>query len=153
MLSLETARIQAVLRRDLMSFATKTFDHVAPAQHFSRSWHQDAIAWHLEQARLGHIRRLIITLPPRHAKSIMASIAFPAFVLGHDPTARVVCVSYSADLSAKLARDCRSVMSSQWYRTAFPGAVLSRERNAELDFMTTRRGYRLSTSVGGSLRA
>ena len=151
MLSLETARLQAVLRRDLMSFATKTFDHVAPAQHFSRSWHQDAIAWHLEQARLGHIRRLIITLPPRHAKSIMASIAFPAFVLGHDPTARVVCVSYSADLSAKLARDCRSVMSSQWYRTAFPGAVLSRERNAELDFMTTRRGYRLSTSVGGSL--
>jgi hypothetical protein len=42
-------------------------------------------------------------------------------------------------------------MSSPWYRTIFPGTVLSRERNAELDFMTTRRGYRLSTSVGGSL--
>lgn len=151
MLSLESAQLQAVLRRDLMSFAIKTFDHVAPAQRFSRSWHQDAIAWHLEQARLGRIRRLIITLPPRHAKSIMASIAFPAFVLGHDPTARVVCVSYSADLAAKLARDCRSVMSSPWYRTTFPGAILSRERNAELDFMTTKRGYRLSTSVGGSL--
>src|SRR5690242_9936673 len=103
MLSLEIAQLQAVLRRDLMSFAIKTFDHVAPAQRFSRSWHQDAIAWHLEQARLGRIRRLIITLPPRHAKSIMASIAFPAFVLGHDPTTRVVCVSYSADLAAKLA--------------------------------------------------
>ncbi|MEO5938316.1 MAG: phage terminase large subunit [Sphingomonas sp.] len=151
MTDLDHARLQAVLRRDLMSFSQKTFDHVAPAQKFSRSWHQDAIAWRLEQARQGVIRRLIITLPPRHAKSIMASIAFPAFVLGHDPTARVVCVSYSADLAAKLARDCRSVMSSAWYRRIFPGAVLSRERNAELDFMTTRRGYRLSTSVGGSL--
>jgi hypothetical protein len=35
--------------------------------------------------REGKIRRLIINLPPRHLKSLMASIAFPAWCLGHDP--------------------------------------------------------------------
>jgi predicted phage terminase large subunit-like protein len=145
------AALRGALRQDLASFTAKVFHRAAPAQEFSRNWHQLAIAWHLELCRQGKIRRLIITLPPRHLKSLTASVAFPAFILGHDPTARIVCVSYSADLSAKHARDCRSVMTSQWYRQLFPGTVLSRERNAELEFMTSKRGYRLSTSVGGSL--
>ena len=53
------------------------------------------------------LRRLIITLPPRNLKSICASVAFPAFALGHDPTLRIVCASYAQDLAAKHARDCR----------------------------------------------
>jgi hypothetical protein len=44
--------------------------------------------------RQGKIRRLIINLPPRHLKSLMASIAFPAWCLGHDPSAQILCVSY-----------------------------------------------------------
>lgn len=143
--------LDALLRQDLESFIAKCFSWVAPAQTFERNWHLKALAWYLEQCRKGNIKRLIITLPPRNLKSVSASVAFPAFVLGHDPTKRVVCVSYAAELSAKLARDCRSIMGSAWYRRVFPGTRLSREKNAELDFMTTRRGYRLSTSVGGTL--
>ncbi len=145
------AALRAALRTDLLSFTAKAFHHTAPAQMFSRNWHQQAIAWQLELCRRREVRRLIITVPPRQLKSVTASVAFPAFILGHDPTARIVCVSYSSDLSAKHARDCRSVMTSAWYRELFPDTVLSRERNAELEFMTTKRGYRLSTSVGGSL--
>jgi hypothetical protein len=62
--------------------------------------------------------RLIINLPPRHLKSLMASIAFPAWCLGHDPSAQILCVSYAQDLADKLARDCRSIMMSPWYRSA-----------------------------------
>jgi hypothetical protein len=43
----------------------------------------------------GENRRLIITIPPRHLKSICTSVALPAFILGHDPTRRIICVSYS----------------------------------------------------------
>ena len=50
--------------------------------------------------------RPIINLPPRHLKSLMASIAFPAWCLGHDPSAQILCVSYAQDLADKLARDC-----------------------------------------------
>jgi predicted phage terminase large subunit-like protein len=148
---IDQSAFQALLRQDLASFIAKCFGYVSPAQTFVRNWHIDALAWHLEQCRQGRIRRLIITLPPRHLKSISASVAFPAFVLGHDPTTRIVCVSYAAELAGKLARDCRAIMASSWYRQLFPGTRLSREKNSELDFVTTQRGYRLSTSVGGVL--
>lgn len=147
----DRATLDALLRRDFESFIAKTFSYLNPAQDFERNWHLRAMAWPLEQCLRGNIRRLIITLPPRHLKSITASVAFPAFVLGHDPTRRIVCVSYAAELSGKLARDCRAVMSSPWYRRTFPETRLSREKNTELDFVTTQRGYRLSTSVGGVL--
>lgn len=147
----DQALFNALLRQDLETFIEKSFSYVAPAQTFMRNWHVRAMAYHLEQCRLGNTRRLIITLPPRHLKSITASVAFPAFVLGHDATKRIVSVSYAADLAAKLARDSRAIMMAPWYRDAFPGTRLSREKNTELDYTTTRRGYRLSTSVGGVL--
>ena len=72
-------------------------------------------------------------------------------MLGHDPTARIVSVSHSADLATKHARDCRLVMMSPWYRRIFPKTRLDPKKNTETEFATTRRGYRYSTSVGGPL--
>ena len=94
--------------------------------------------------------RLIINLPPRHLKSLMASIAFPAWCLGHGPSAQILCVSYAQDLADKLARDCRSIMMSRWYRQIF-STRLAAHRQAVQEFITTRQGYRLATSTGGVL--
>ena len=143
--------LEAILRRDFESFIAKCFHHTSPAQRLSRASYLKAIAWHLEQCRAGNVRRLIISMPPRYLKSISASVAFPAFIFGHDPTARVVCASYSGELSAKHARDSRAVMGADWYGRLFPRTRLSSQRTAEHDFMTTERGYRMSTSVGGTL--
>lgn len=142
---------EAATRRDLETFVGRTFHHVSPMQTLSEGWYLSAITYQLDRCRRGEIRRLIITMPPRYLKSICASVAFPAFLLGHDPTNRIICVSYSAELSAKHARDCRSVIGSPWYQRVFPQTRLSAERNAGLDFMTKARGFRLSTSVGGTL--
>ena len=143
--------LEMKLRSDLSTFIHRAFQTVAPAQTFLYNWHIDAMAWYLEQCATGRIKRLLIILPPRHLKSICASDAFPAWVLGHDPTKRVICASYAADLAAKHARDCRAIMESDWYQLVFPQTRLSREKNAEMDFMTTRQGYRYATSVGGTL--
>ena len=43
--------------------------------------------------RAGQIRRLIINMPPRYLKSLLASVAFPAGCLGHDPPAQILCVT------------------------------------------------------------
>ena len=51
-------------------------------------------------------------MPPRHGKSFCASIAFPAWLLGRDPTTRVMAVSYGEDLAGSLARSCMAVMTS-----------------------------------------
>jgi hypothetical protein len=149
--TLDREVLELALRTDLATFTHRTFQIVAPAQIYRHNWHVDAIAWHLRQCAQGRINRLAINLPPRHLKSIAASVAFPAWLLGHDPTIRIICASYSENLAGKHALDCRAVMESDWYRRVFLDTRLSREKNAELNFVTTRHGFRYSTSVGGTL--
>jgi len=143
--------LQLKLRHDLAKFIHRSFQTVAPAQTYQRNWHIDAMAWHLHQCFTGEIKRLLITLPPRYLKSICASVAFPAWVLGRDPSKRIICASYSADLASKHARDCRSIIEADWYRRIFTLTRIHRGQNSEMDFVTTSHGYRYSTSVGGTL--
>jgi hypothetical protein len=91
------------IRNDFMSFVIKVFETILPGEHLHLNWHIAAMAYQLDQIRLGKSRRLVITIPPRHLKSIVVSVAFTAFLLGHDPTLKIVCVSYSNDLAAKHA--------------------------------------------------
>ncbi|MEM7781525.1 MAG: hypothetical protein AAF697_14145 [Pseudomonadota bacterium] len=72
-------------------------------------------------------------------------------MLGLEPKLNFVCVSYSNELSGKLARDCLSIMESDWYQRLFPATIISRKRSATWDFDTTRGGGRLATSVTGTL--
>lgn len=141
----------AFLRRDLYAFAQRCFYELNPNTKFLPNWHIEVAASALDGCRRGGIARLIINQPPRSLKSHLASVSFPAFVLGHDPSAKIICVSYSQDLSNRLAMDCRTILNSAWYRALFPNAQLSFERQALQELVTTQHGYRLATSVGGVL--
>ena len=110
---------RAVLRNDFTFFTARCFHELNPQARLAMNWHLLVIAEKLAAVRQGKIRRLIINLPPRHLKSLFASIAFPAWCLGHDPSAQILCVSYAQDLADKFARDCRSIMMSPWYRRIF----------------------------------
>jgi predicted phage terminase large subunit-like protein len=141
--------LQALLRHDFRAFVEKVFLTLSPGQIFIRSWHIDAIASALERVRRGEIKRLIINMPPRSLKSIMASVAFPASILGFDPSRRIICVSYSGELAKKHSNDFRAVLDSKWYRSTFPGTRV--DKNTENEIEMTARGFRLATSVGGTL--
>jgi predicted phage terminase large subunit-like protein len=143
--------ISAVLRSDFYSFIQGTFPMVSPGAVFQPNWHVEAIAFELDRVRRGEIKRLIITVPPRSLKSVCASVAFPAFILGHDPQRKIICVSYSEGLARKHANDCRALMWSDLYRRIFPASRISPRKDTELEFACTRGGYRLATSVGGTL--
>ena len=143
--------LDAVARQDFAAFTHRCFTSLSPGARFEPNWHIEAMAYHLEQVRLGKIKRLIINMPPRSLKSIVSSVAFPAFFLGHDPTKRLICVSYGSDLATKHANDCRSIMKSAWYRKMFPSTVVSALKDTEGEFLTTRNGYRLTTSLDGTL--
>ena len=142
--------LRKFLHTNFNAFVEKAFSTLAPGQIFVPEWHLKAIAYQLERVRRGENRRLIINLQPRSLKSIMASVAFPAFVLGHDPTSRIICVSYSADLAKKHANDFRAVFEALWYQSLFPNTRIG-NKDTKLGIQTTRRGFRLATSVGGTL--
>ena len=139
------------LRNSFMAFVQRCFLMLNPGATFMPSWHLNALAYHLELVRIGEIRRLIVNMPPRSLKSIITSVAFVAHVLGHDPTRRLICVSYGSDLATKHANDCRAILEADWFRSAFPGTRISRTKNTETEVRTTRRGYRLATSIDGTL--
>lgn len=132
------------------SFIAKTLATVDPAAHYLPNWHIDLIAEYLEAARVGELTRLIINMPPRMLKSQCASIAWPAWLLGHDPSARVMAASYSGALAIRHSLDSRQIVASQWYKRIFPKTILARDQNEKHKFMTTRRGFRFATSVGGT---
>jgi predicted phage terminase large subunit-like protein len=139
------------LRRDYLAFTEMAFAEAVPGEAYVPNWHIELVCHKLQQCVEGKIRRLIINVPPRSMKSIMASVALPAWILGREPTARVICVSYSQDLATKFSRTCRSVMQAPWYREAFRQTKISPSKNTEAEFETTARGYRMATSVGGTL--
>jgi predicted phage terminase large subunit-like protein len=143
--------VQTFLRTDFVAFVQRAFHELNPETAYLHNWHIEVIAEAIEQCRMDKLRRLIINVPPRSLKSHMTSVSFVAWLLGHNPAAQVICVSYSQNLADKLAADCRSVVASPWYASLFPAMRLAMRRPAVNDFTTTERGCRLATSVGGVL--
>jgi predicted phage terminase large subunit-like protein len=141
--------LRAILRTELPFFIRKVFVTISPGETYLHNWHVDAIAHQLMRVHSGEGRRLLINQPPRSLKSICVSVAYVAWLLGHDPTRRVIVASYSGDFAAELHRQFRMVASSAWYAALFPNLRWAKETGLEL--ITTQGGSRYATSVGGTL--
>ena len=143
------AEFDAITRIHLSMFLRRVFAEINPSTHYLDNWHLHVLIDELEALRFGRARRLAVAMPPRSLKSLLISVAYVAWLLGHDPTLRIICVSYGQELSDKLASDCRKVMQSDWYQCLFTGTRLRQGRQALGNFETTEGGGRFSTSVGG----
>ncbi|MFN4281602.1 MAG: phage terminase large subunit [Alphaproteobacteria bacterium] len=141
--------LNAALRRDLSSFIEYSFNLINAGETYERATYVAVLAWHLEQCATGEIKRLIINMPPRYLKSFCASVVFPAWILGNDPTRKVICVSYSQDLSEEHGANFRRLVTEAAFRRIFPGFQIAANRAAEVK--TTCGGHRLNTSIGGTI--
>ena len=142
--------LHAILRQDFNSFINKVFYTINPSTEYQANWHISLIAEHLRAVQNGDIKRLIINIPPRSLKSVCVTVAWPAWILGQDPTKRIMAASYSQVLSIKHSLDCRFILSSNWYQQVFPQTILSKKHNQKSKFLTSSNGFRFATSVGGS---
>src|ERR1700737_692200 len=140
---------QAILATDFRAFVDYVFGLLRPGTPFKPNWHIDAMAYKASQVASGEVKRLIIAVPPRHLKSIIASVALPAWYLGHNPSERVVAVSYSAELAKTHANDFRRVVTDPTYQAVFPRMVRAGETDTK--HHTTLRGRRYATSIQGTL--
>ncbi len=145
------AMLNAICQNSFLPFMRKAWPWIESGQDLSMNWHLDAMAHMLDLVASGRSKRLILNVPPRNGKSNMTSVLWVAWMLGKDPTLNFVCVSYSNELSEKLARICLSVMMAPWYKEMFPKTVISQKRSAAYDFETTAGGGRLATSITGTL--
>jgi predicted phage terminase large subunit-like protein len=115
------------------------------------AWYLKAICHALIDACSRPGARLVIAVPPRHLKSIAASVALPAFLLGLDPTRRIMVATYSQELARLHAVHTRRIMQSVWYRLLFPGTRLAGDGTRIFELKTTAGGGRKAVSVGGTV--
>ena len=139
----------ALLRSNLSSFVWKCVLTISSGTPYLPNWHIDAVVHQLMRVHRGEICRLLINQPPRSLKSICTSVAYAAWLLGHDPRFRVIVVSYANELALELHRQFRMVIDSDWYRAVFP--AMRPARDSGLELVTTLGGGRYATSVGGTL--
>lgn len=112
----------------------------------------------LEAFANGEIRRLIVTVPPQHGKSLGSSTLLPAYMLGRDPDVKIAIASYSASLANRFNKRVQRIMDSATYRTLFPDAEIKRT-GARSDYVRTadrvevigRAGELISVGREGSL--
>ena len=139
--------LSAAARSDLLAFIQICYFVLFPGKPLLMNWHIKAMAYQLEQVLKGRRRRLIISVPPRHLKSIVVSVIFPAYILGLDPSKSIIVASYGAELARKHGNDFRRLLRSPAYKRIFPNVMIAKDAEPELS--TTAGGCRISTSVDG----
>jgi predicted phage terminase large subunit-like protein len=93
----------------------------------------------------------MLLMPPRHGKSELASIRFPAWHLGHNPGHEIINVGYNLDLPMKFSRKVREIFRDPHYQAIFPQACLDPESQSVETWSTTQGGGFLAAGVGGGI--
>lgn len=133
-------------RNRLIPFCRKT------APFYRPSWHHRLLASRLEAVERGEVKRLAIFMPPRHGKSELASVRFPAWYLGRNPDKRVITCSYGSELALDFSQQTKDVLASEEYQALFSDTHLSRKTNRRDRWkIEGRRGGLLAAGVGGSI--
>jgi len=147
----ELGQLYAIGRDELLMYSVL----VDPT--YTLNWHLKLIAKELEDAeKTLHYEGdkqlfLILELPPRHGKSELCSIKFPAWFIGKNPERHIITASYSQDLSMDFGAKTRGVVKSEEHRSIFPYSELSPDSQAKDRWMTDKGGSYTSVGVGGTL--
>lgn len=142
---------EEALREDFGSFLHQSVNTLNPGAKFLPNWHLQVMGEYLQAVECGQMTRLIINMPPRYLKSLTVSVAWPAWLLGRNPAKRVIVASYAANLSLKHSLDCRTILAAPWFQKIYPKTRLLSGQNEKHKYMTTDYGFRLATSVGGTV--
>lgn len=135
----------------LHEFVKQAWPVVEPGVQFVDGWHLRVICEHLEAISRGQIRKLLINIPPRHAKSTIVSVMWPCWEWVTRPSEKYLCASYSGILSTRDNLKARRLIQSPWYQSMWGDVFrLSGDQNQKTRFENDKTGYRIASSVGGT---
>lgn len=118
---------------------------------FVDNWHIGAIAEHLSAVSKGDILDLLITMPPRHSKSLTVVVLWPVWEWIELPFYRWLFSSYAFQLSVRDSIKRRKIIQSPWYQDRWGDRFqLIDEQNTKIRYENDKHGYMLASSVGGS---
>ena len=95
--------------------------------------------------------RLMLFMPPRHGKSTLASIAFPAWHLGRHPQHEFISCSYSGSLAMNFSRKVRQVLREPVYKNIFEKTRLDKDSQSVESWNTSDGGGYVAAGVGGGI--
>ena len=148
----EKKAVDAIARNSFIAFVIKVFEFLHPDEPaLNPAEYLKAICWLFENQLIEGGGRHIIEVPPRHLKSIIASVAFPAWLLGNHPSKAIMIACYSEGLSRQHSDQFRRLIASQWYKHLFPAMRIAKDGDRLLELKTTRGGSRRAVSVGGTV--
>lgn len=133
---------------NLYHFFESAWNIVEPNNKLLKNWHQELICEYLTACYKREIKRLIINLPPRYSKSLLASVMFPSWVWARCPEERFMIASYNYSLAIKNGLKMRLILQDSWYRNRWDGYKLTRNNDNEVK--NSREGHVLITSLDGS---
>lgn len=134
---------QTLLQKDLRLFAQQVYPRYVYADHL------DLIIEKLEEVERGICRRLIVTMPPRHGKTLTASHIFPSWYLGNNPDHQIIASTYAQEFADDHGRAVRDLVNSDEYRNVFPYMEVRDDTSAARRWQTTVGGvYRAVGSLG-----
>jgi predicted phage terminase large subunit-like protein len=143
--------INSILRTDLCAFTQKCFYSLEPGTDYLHGAHIEQIMAALQNVESGKTKRLVINMPPRYLKSMCVSVAWSAWLLGHNPARKIIAASHSMDLSTKHNVDVRKILQSKWFKSAFPSFKFAADQNEKQKFMSNQFGFRLAASVNSNI--
>lgn len=131
-------------------FVKMAWHVVEPGRTFVDGWHIRVICDHLQAITDGRIRNLIINIPPRHMKSLLVCVLWPAWEWINHPEHAFLTSSYADRLSVRDAVKARRLIQSVWYRERWGKSFrLASDQNAKTRYDNDQGGYRIATSVEG----
>jgi predicted phage terminase large subunit-like protein len=140
-----TTAVLKLARQDLACYA------MALSPNFELAAHHRLIVDELEAVERGEIRRLMIFMPPRHGKSLLASQIFPAYYLGRHPDRQIICASYGQELADDFGRKVRNIVSDPIHRAIFPEFRLADDSASMRRFGTTAGGSYFAVGRDGAI--
>jgi predicted phage terminase large subunit-like protein len=140
--------VAVACRENFAPFMQRAFPVVEPGTEFDWGWHLDCISEHLEAMYRNEIQRLLINLPPRTLKSYSVARAYPAWVMGKQPSHKFIVTSYGHEVAEQNSMACRRIMKDPWYQYVFPRTKIDAELDRNTHFETTERGqYYAATAL------
>lgn len=137
------------IRKDFYTFVQKAFSELE-GKSLGDQMYIAYICSLFQQLVDGDFRKMLVNLPGRHLKTFIGSICYPAFLLGTDPSLRIMIAAYDEDLAADISRQIRDVMQSSWYRQIFATRI-SNDHAKKNDFATTANGRVRAVSANGAI--